>query len=97
LKENNDVHDVPCCKCLTKVVLTLSSFFSILPTKVAIFEGQCKRCAKYNNPSVHIQVCAKSTILMFATKYFSFSKSNAHCSVTWGELYCNNHVQAANA
>jgi hypothetical protein len=49
LKEDNDVHDVPCCKCLIKVVIALSSSFLMLPTKFAIFEG---RYAKYNNLSV---------------------------------------------
>jgi hypothetical protein len=38
LKEDSNVHDVPCCKCLIKVILTLSSSSSILPTKVMIFE-----------------------------------------------------------
>jgi hypothetical protein len=60
LKKDNYVHDVPCNKCLTKVILTLSGSFSILPTKVTIFEG-C--CTKYKDLKVHIQVCAKYTNL----------------------------------
>jgi hypothetical protein len=56
LKEDNDVHDVPCLKCFTKVVLTLLSLYSILPIKVAIFE---RHYAKYKDSNVRIRVCAK--------------------------------------
>ncbi len=60
MKEDNDVHDVPCCKCLTKVVLARLSLYLILPIKVAIFEGHY---TKYKDPNVCIRVCAKYTNL----------------------------------
>ncbi len=61
------MHDVFYCKCSTKVVFTFSSSYLILPTKVTILEKCYNLCAKYNNPSVLIQVCAKFTNLNVVT------------------------------
>ncbi len=83
MKENNDVHDVHCCKCLKKVVLTFSSSSLMLSTRVVILKGDAQNTMIQMYAFKFVQ---NLPISVFATRYLSFSEFNAHCNVTWGDL-----------
>jgi hypothetical protein len=98
LKKDKDVHNMHCCKCLKKIVLTFSSSSSILSTRVAILKGDAQ-----NTMSTRVAILkgdAQNTMIqmytfkfvqnlpisVFTTRYLSFSEFNACCNVTWGDL-----------